>query len=82
VSRSLAERREALVARSQKERAAILAAAEPLVRKAAAADRLYLRVRRHPVTVALVGTAVVALGARKLFDLATRVMAIYALFRR
>jgi len=61
---------------------AILAAAEPLVRKAAAADRLYLRLRRHPVTVALIGTAVVALGARKLFVLATRVMAIYALFRR
>jgi hypothetical protein len=30
----------------------------------------------------MIGVAVVALGTRKLFDLATRAMAIYALFRR
>lgn len=82
MSQSLAARREALLARSQAERAAINAAAEPLLRKAAAADRLYSRVRRHPVSVALIGIAVVALGTRKLFNLATRAMAIWALFRR
>jgi hypothetical protein len=82
MTRDLVARREALVARSRNQREAIAAAAAPLLRKAAAADHLYSRVRRHPVTVALVGLAVVALGARKLFDLATRAMAIYALFRR
>ena len=82
MSRSLADRREMLVARSQAERAAIIAAADPILRKAAAADRLLTRVRQHPVAVALVGAAVVALGARKLLGLATRAMAIYALFRR
>lgn len=66
MSPSLVERRRALVARSQAERAAILAAAEPLVRKAAAADQLYS----------------CALGARKLVGLAVRALAIYALFRR
>ena len=82
MSSDLVARREALVARSKAEREAIIAAASPLLHKAAAADRMYARIRRHPVTVAMVGIAVVALGTRKLFDLATRAMAIYALFRR
>jgi hypothetical protein len=78
----LAARREALVARSRAERQAIIAAVTPLLGKAAAADRLYVRVRRHPVTVTMIGVAVVVLGARKLFTLATRVLALYALIRR
>jgi hypothetical protein len=82
VIRDLAARREALVARSAAQRQAILAAAEPLLRKAGAADRLYSRVRSHPLMVAVIGITVVALGTRKLLSLATRAMAIYALFRR
>ena len=78
----LVARREALIARSRIQREAIIAAAEPLLRKAGAVDRLYARVRRHPVTVAVIGITVVALGTRKLFNLATRAMALYALFRR
>ena len=81
MSASLAQRRQALVARSAAQRAAIIAAATPLLGKAAAADRIYSRIRRHPVTVTMIGVAVVALGARKLFSIATRVMALYALFR-
>ena len=82
MSRSLAERRQALVARSQAERAAVLAAAQPLLHKAAAADRMLERVRRHPVAVTLIGAAIVFLGSRRLFDLATRAITVYALFRR
>jgi hypothetical protein len=82
MSSDLAARREALVARSRAQREAIVAAAVPLLSKAAAADRLYVRVRRHPVTVALIGITLVVLGARKLVNLATRAMALYALFRR
>ncbi|HWI35619.1 MAG TPA: hypothetical protein VNU64_04115 [Burkholderiales bacterium] len=78
----LIARREALIARSRDQRDRVIAAAEPLLHKAAAADRLYSRVRRHPVTVALVGITLVALGTRKLANLATRAMALYALFRR
>jgi hypothetical protein len=78
----LTARREALVARSAAQRQAIIAAAEPLLRKAGAADRLYARVRHHPVMVAVIGVTVIALGTRKLFNLATRAMALYALFRR
>ena len=78
----LVARREALVARSKAQREALVAAAVPLLSKAAAADRLYSRVRRHPVTVALIGITLVALGTRKLFNFAARAMALYALFRR
>jgi hypothetical protein len=82
MSPSLAERREALVERSRSERATILAAADPLVSKAAAADRILTRVRSHPLAVTAIGAAVVLLGSRKLFDIATRLVTVYALFRK
>ena len=74
--------REELVARSAAQRAAIIAAAEPLVRAAASADRVVSRLRRYPVAVAAVAGAIVVLGSRRLFDLATRAVTLYALFRR
>ena len=80
--RELATQRDELVAQSRAQREAIIAAAVPLLQKAAAVDRIYSRIRRHPVTVAAIGIGVVVLGARKLFNVATRVMAIYALFRK
>ena len=82
MSATLAERRQALVARSQAERAALFASAEPLLRKAAAADHMLSRVRRHPIAVTVIGAAIVLLGSRKLFDIATRVVTVYALFKR
>lgn len=82
MSESVPERRKALVARSRAQRAAILAAADPLVRKAAAGDRMLMRVRRHPLAVTVIGAAVVLLGSRKLFDIATRLVTVYALLRK
>ena len=82
MTNKLAARREALVARSRTERATIMDAAQPLLRQAAAVDRTLMRVRRHPVIVTLLGAAVVFFGSRKLFDIASRVLTIYALFRR
>ena len=79
---SLAARRQELIARSAAERAAIIAAAQPLVHAAGVADRLVSRVRRYPVAVAVVAGAVVFFGSRKLFDIATRAVTLYALFRR
>jgi len=78
----LAQRREELVARSAAQRAALVANVEPLLRKAAAADRIVERLRRYPVAVALGAAALVFFGSRKVFDLATRALTIYALFRR
>ena len=78
----LAARREELVRRSAAERAAIIAAVQPLLHTAATADRLFSHVRRHPFAVAAVAGAIVFLGSRRLFDLATRAATLYALFRR
>jgi len=78
---SLAQRREELVARSAAQRAALIANVEPLLRKAAAADRIVTRIRRYPIAVGLAAGAMVFFGSRKLFDLATRALTIYALFR-
>jgi YqjK-like protein len=79
---SLAQRREELVARSAAQRAAISAQAAPLLRKAATLDRIVARVRQYPVVTALGVGAVALLGTRRIFELATRVLTLYALFRR
>jgi hypothetical protein len=78
----LAEHRRALVEQSAAQRAAILAVSHPFLRKAAAADRLLTRVRNHPLVVTAVAASVVILGTRKLFDIASRAVTLYMLFRR
>jgi|1186.fasta_scaffold157447_2 hypothetical protein len=82
MSRPLSERRQALLAQSAQQRAAIIAAAEPLVQKATSADRLLSHVRRYPIPLAALGVAIVLFGSRKLFDVASRALTVYALFRR
>jgi YqjK-like protein len=79
---SLAQRRQELVARSAAQRAALVAEAEPLVRKAAAADRILGKVRQYPALVALAGGAVAFLGSRRLFGLVAQALTLYKLFRR
>jgi hypothetical protein len=71
-----------LVERSAAQRARIVEAAQPLLRTAASADRVVSRLRRHPAAVVAVAGAIVLLGSRRLFDLATRAVTLYALFRR
>jgi len=78
----LAERRRELVERSSAQRAALAAAAEPLVRKSAAVDRVIAQVRRYPVLSSVAVGALALLGPRRLFELATRAAALYALLRR
>ncbi|MEA3194229.1 MAG: hypothetical protein QOD26_2562 [Betaproteobacteria bacterium] len=79
---SLAERRLELVRRSAAQRAALVANADPFVRKAAALDRLVTKVRQYPMVTAAAAGAVTFFGSRKLFTLVTRALSIYALFRR
>ena len=74
--------RQQLVERSGAQRAALIAAAEPLIQKAAVADRIVTRVRRYPLLVAAVAGAAVLFGSRRLFDMAARALTLYALFRR
>ncbi|HSA89598.1 MAG TPA: YqjK family protein [Burkholderiales bacterium] len=78
----LAQRRQELVERSTAQRAALLAAAEPIARKAAAVDRAVAYVRQYPVLAALAVVAVGLIGPRKLFELGARAIALYALLRR
>lgn len=79
---TLAQRREELVARSSVQRSALVAAAAPIARRAATADRALAYVRAHPLlSVAVVG-AVALLGPRKLLELGTRAVALYALIKR
>ncbi len=78
----LARRRRELVERSAAQRAALVGNAEPILRKAAAADRVVASVRRYPVVAGLVMAAVALLGPRKIFDLGARAITLYTLLRR
>jgi hypothetical protein len=51
------------------------------VRKAMVVDRVVTQVRRYPVVSSLVVGAVALLGPRKILDLGTRALTLYALFR-
>jgi hypothetical protein len=74
--------RQQLIERSAAQRAAVIATAEPLMRAAGTVDRTVSRVRRYPIPVAALAGAVLLLGGRRLFDLASRAITLYALFRR
>jgi YqjK-like protein len=78
----LAQRREELVERSTAQRTTVLAAAEPIVRKAAAVDRVLAYVRRYPAVASLAVGAVALVGPRKIFDIGARAITLYMLFRR
>ena len=79
---SLEARRLELVQRSAAQRAALIADAEPIVRKVAALDRIVARVRSYPVLTALAAGAFALVGPRRLYDLGMRAIALYSLFRR
>ena len=81
-TQGLAQRREELVERSAAQRNALLAAAEPLVRKTAAIDRVVAYVRQYPVLASLAVGAVALIGPRRLFEFGTRAIALYALLKR
>jgi hypothetical protein len=78
----LAARRMELVSRSEVQRAALLVSAEPIVRKAAALDRVVAYVRGNPVIAAVAVGAVALIGPKKIFDLGTRLMTFYMLLKR
>jgi hypothetical protein len=71
-----------LVELSNAQRAALVASAEPLVRKAVTLDRVVGYVRRNPVITAAAVGAVALLGPQKIFELGARAITLYMLFRR
>ncbi len=80
--RTLALRREVLVARSEAQRAALARAAAPFSSKLAAADRLGRSIRSHPIVAALGVGAIALLGGRRLLGWAARGLAVLSLVRR
>ena len=78
----LVRRREELVLRSSSQRMALVVCAEPLVRKAAALDRVVRYVRDNAAVTTLAVAAIAFLVPRKVLALASRAITLYALFRR
>ena len=78
----LAWRRQELLERSAAQRSALVANAVPLLRKAAALDRIVTTVRRHSFVASLLAGAVTLVGSRQLFAMTTRLLHVYMLFRR
>ncbi|MDF3011388.1 MAG: hypothetical protein K0S03_2184 [Burkholderiales bacterium] len=74
--------RHELVKRSAAQRAAIIAAAQPLLRAAAAPDRISGYVRRYPAGIAIAAAAIAVLGPRKLLAAGARLLTLYTLFRQ
>ena len=79
--RQLEERRAGLVQRCAEQRAAIAAAAGPIVTRAAAADRVLTAVRAHPITLALAASAVTGLLPRLVPRWVTRVLLVVSIVK-
>jgi len=71
-----------LVELSARQRAALIAAALPIVDKVGKIDRVVGYVRRNPVISAAAVGAVALLGPQKIFDLGARAITLYMLLRR
>ena len=74
--------RQELLELSTRQRAALVAAAGPIVDKAQKLDRVVSYVQRNPVSAAVAVGAVALLGPRKIFDLGARAITLYMLLRR
>jgi hypothetical protein len=79
---SLAQRRNELLERSSTQRAALIVTAAPVARRVDAVDRVVRYVRAYPVAASLVVGAVALIGPRKVFDLGSRALTLYALLKR
>lgn len=82
VVHELALRRQALVALSVSQRAAIGAALRPAASRLAALDRFAAAVRQRPVLVSIAVAALLLLRPRRLLPLALRALPFIALLRR
>jgi hypothetical protein len=72
---------EELVRRSAEQRAALLAAAEPIVHRARSVDRAVSYVWRYPVLTSVVIGAIALAGPRRVLDFGARALTLYALLR-
>jgi hypothetical protein len=82
IQQGLAQRRLELVERSTTQRSALIDGVAPLLRKAAALERIVATMRRYSVVGGFVAGVVALVGSRKLTDIATRLLTVYMLVRR
>jgi hypothetical protein len=82
LTRALAKKRHALVARSREQRADLMFTAQPIGRGLALADRVSGIVRARPLLVILGTAALVAFGPRKLVVWGLRYAPLLAFLRR
>ena len=82
LTRSLRQRRQALVSRSSAQRARIADELEALAPRLRTADRVVIALRSHPWLTGIAAAGLVALGSRTLLRWATRLMPFYMLLRR
>lgn len=82
LTRALASKREALLARSREQRADLIFAAQPLARSITLADRVSSVLRARPLAIAAAAAAFVAFGPRKLVLWGLRFAPLLSLFRR
>jgi len=80
--RGLQRRRAELVERSTAQRAGLISAAAPIVRKAATVDRIVTALRKHPFVTAVAVSAVAFAGARRFLPWLTRALTLYGLLKR
>jgi len=80
--RELAQRKQALAARSAAQRAAIAADLQPVAGRLAALDRIVQAVRQRPFLFSAAAVALVLLGPRRLLPWALRAAPFIALLRR
>ena len=80
--RELAQRKQALAARSAAQRAALAADLRPMAGGLAALDRIVRAVRRRPFLFSAAAVALVLLGPRRLLPWALRAAPFIALLRR
>ena len=82
LTRALAERRQALIARSREQRADVMFSAQPIARGVNFLDTLAGVVRARPLAVTLAVVALVAFGPRKLLLWGLRVAPLLTFLRR
>ena len=82
LTRALAERRQALIARSRAQRADLIYAAQPAAHGLALLDKVSGFVRARPLAVTLGVVALVAFGPRKLVVWGLRVAPLLTFLRR
>jgi hypothetical protein len=82
LTRTLAERRQALTALSREQRAALTARLQPTAHALGMLDRVLAAVRARPFVISLAAAALVVLGPRRLLPWVLRVAPFVSLLRR